>query len=324
MMLAVDNLTVSFHTRGGVVRAVRGISFGMRKGETLGIVGESGSGKTALAHALLRLHPQPPARVTGTAIFGDDDLLSCGDTTLRTIRGNRICMVFQDPSASFNPYLRIADQMAEPLMLHRSIKRGAALEIAATALGETGIIDPARRIRSYPHEFSGGMLQRAMIAMALMMRPDIVLADEPTTALDVTVQAQLLKIMKNLRDRHGLTILFITHNLGIVKGFCDRVLVMYAGVVLESAPATVIFTSPMHPYTRALLRSVPRLRGDNTQLDTIPGAPPDPTEEHAGCPFAPRCAYRIAVCDTAPLRLVEIDAGHETACIRVQQGDVPW
>ncbi|MBN1577278.1 MAG: ABC transporter ATP-binding protein [Chitinispirillaceae bacterium] len=324
MLLAVENLEVAFHLRNTAVRAVRSVSFELEKGETIGIVGESGSGKTVLAHSILRLVPHPPARTGGRILFDGDDLLSCSAAALRGIRGNRICMIFQDPSASFNPYLRLADQLMEPLLLHRSITRAEALDEAVAALGETGIAHPAERIRSFPHEFSGGMLQRAMIAMALMMRPQIVLADEPTTALDVTVQAQLLRLMRTLREQYAMTVVFITHNLGIVAGFCDRVLVMYAGVILESAPTGKLFSATAHPYTRALIRSVPRLQGTKETLSTIPGAPPDPSVEHTGCPFYPRCDCRIPECGEAPVRLVEIDEGHATSCIRFIRGDMAW
>jgi oligopeptide transport system ATP-binding protein len=202
------------------------------------------------------------------------------------------------------------------------MKRVQALETAIAALGETGIASPGKRIRAFPHEFSGGMLQRAMIAMALMMRPEIVIADEPTTALDVTVQAQLLKLMKDLGRRYGMTIIFITHNLGIVSGFCDRVLVMYAGVVLESARSEALFAAPAHPYTRALLRSVPRLQGDVATLGFIPGAPPDPMSPISGCPFAPRCDFRIPECESTPNCLVKTRPDHATACLRVQRGEL--
>ena len=323
-MLSVENLNVSFHLRNSVVRAVRSVSFNLEKGETLGIVGESGSGKTVLAQSLLRLIPQPPGRIEGKTYFDGVDLISCNDEILRTVRANRIGMVFQDPSSSFNPYIRLADQLIEPLLLHRSVTRAEALEAAIALLGKTGVPNPEKRIHSYPHEFSGGMLQRAMIAMALLVRPDIVLADEPTTALDVTVQAQLLRLLKDLREEYGLTIVFITHNLGIVAGFCSRVLVMYAGIIVESAPVEKIFFATAHPYTRALIRSVPRLRGEAAMLASIPGTPPDASADLKGCPFYSRCDRRTDECATALMRLVEIENGHATTCVRAIKGEIAW
>jgi oligopeptide transport system ATP-binding protein len=324
MILSVRNLASSFHLRKSVVHAVRCVSFDLKKGETLGIVGESGSGKTVLAHSILRLIPQPPGRMAGQVHFDGTDLFACSEKYMRSIRGNRICMVFQDPLSSFNPYMRLADQLIEPLLLHRSMQRMEALDIAIAALDETGIPRPKQRIRSYPHEFSGGMLQRAMVAMALVMRPEIILADEPTTALDVTVQAQLLRLMRTLRDRYAMSMVFITHNLGIVAGFCDRVLVMYAGSILESAPVGLLFSATAHPYTNALIRSVPRLQGGNNTLSSIPGGPPDAAAQIRGCPFFPRCNYGISECTEAPMQLEEVAPGHATTCIRAIRGEAVW
>ncbi len=324
MLLSVDSLFTSFHLRSAVVQAVRGVSFNLAKGEILGIVGESGSGKTVLTHSLLRLLPCPPARITGSVRFEERELLTVDEKELRSIRGNSVGMIFQDPSASFNPYMRLVDQLTEPLLLHREMGRSEAVVKAVAALGETGIPDAAKKINSYPHEFSGGMLQRAMIAMALVMRPQLVLADEPTTALDVTVQAQLLRLIRDLRDRYGMSVLFITHNLGIVAGFCDRVLVMYAGVLLESAPAAVLFRAPAHPYTKALMQSVPELTGGIDKLYSIPGAPPDAAAPVDGCPFYPRCTFGADVCVTAPLQLGAVGDQHATACVRARNGEITW
>ena len=324
MLLSVDSLFTSFHLRNAVVRAVRGVSFDLARGEILGIVGESGSGKTVLAHSLLRLLPSPPARITGNVRFEERELLTGDEKELRSIRSNSVGMIFQDPSASFNPYMRLVDQLIEPLQLHRKMGRSEAVAKAVAALDETGIPDAAKKINSYPHEFSGGMLQRAMIAMTLVMRPQLVLADEPTTALDVTVQAQLLRLIRDLRDRYGMSVLFITHNLGIVAGFCDRVLVMYAGVLLESAPAAALFRAPAHPYTRALMQSVPELTGGIDKLYSIPGVPPDPAAPVDGCPFFPRCAFGSDVCVTTPLQLDTIGDQHATACIRTRCGEITW
>ncbi len=324
MTLSVENLRTDFIMRGSVVHAVRSVSLHLNRGEILGIVGESGSGKTVLTHSILRLLRRPPASIHGSVRFEDEELLTCSENRIDAIRGNRICMIFQDPSAAFNPYMRLSDQMIESLMHHRSMKRGEALAAATAALEETGIPMSGRRIRSWPHEFSGGMLQRAMIAMSLLMRPAVILADEPTTALDVTVQARILALMKTIRDRHGVSILFITHNLGIVSGFCDRVLVMYAGMIVESGPVEKLFTSTAHPYTAALIRSVPRLGGSRETLFSIPGSPPDPAADPKGCPFFPRCGFALAECEAATPLLKPLDRDHSTACVRAAKGEAVW
>lgn len=310
--------------RGGIARAVRGVSLCLNKGEILGIVGESGSGKTVLAHSILRLLRQPPAKIEGNVLFEKMDLLKCSAGELRSVRGNRICMIFQDPSTSFNPYLRLSRQLTEPLRLHRKMTGKEALSIAVAALAETGIPDPSHRINAYPHEFSGGMLQRAMIAMALMMRPAIVFADEPTTALDVTVQAQLLRLMQELRDKYRMSLLFITHNLGIVAGFCDRVMVMYAGRIMESATVERLFGATAHPYTRALIRSVPQLETATGRLYSIPGTPPDVSHGIEGCPFSPRCEFKRQECLSEPVDLGAIDEDHRSTCIRIKNGERLW
>lgn len=322
MLLTVDNLQTSFYLRSSVVKAVRGVSFTVGEREVVGIVGESGSGKTVLAHTLLRLIPQPPGRTSGRVLFENVDLLTCPDAHLRAIRGDRVAMIFQDPSASFNPYMRLADQLIEPLMLHRKLKRVDALAAVAQALQETGITNAHERMHAFPHEFSGGMLQRAMIAMALVMRPALVIADEPTTALDVTVQAQLLRLMHHVRDEYALSIMLITHNLGIVAGFCDRVLVMYGGILVESASVEELFYATAHPYTHALIRSVPTLDTAATQLYTITGTPPDPTVDHKGCPFFERCSFAAPCCRENDAVLQPIGAEHTTACIRMLRGEI--
>jgi len=310
--------------RGGTAKAVRGVSLELDKGEILGIVGESGSGKTVMAHSLIRLLQQPPARISGNVLFEQKELLTCSERDLREIRGNRICMIFQDPSASFNPYLRLSKQLTEALMLHRDLGKKEALAMAVAALAETGIPDPSHRIHSYPHEFSGGMLQRAMIAMALMMRPSLVLADEPTTALDVTVQAQLLNLMQQLREKYGMSLMFITHNLGIVAGFCDRVMVMYAGRIMESAPVENLFTATAHPYTRSLVRSVPKLGMTDDRLYSIPGSAPDVMSDAIGCPFYSRCEFHLEECRAAKVKLETIGDAHQSACIRFKNGEQLW
>ena len=305
-----------------MVRAVRSVSLGLSKGEILGVVGESGSGKTVLCLSLLNLIPKPPARTGGSALFEGLDLFNCTQGQMREIRGNKISMVFQDPQASFNPYLRLSNQLTEPLLQHRNISRKEALERAVSMLDQTGIVEPHRKIHCYPHEFSGGMLQRAMIAMALITAPQILIADEPTTSLDVTVQAQILRRIKELQRDLSMSIIFITHNLGIVAGFCDRVLVMYAGKILESAHTEDLFYRVAHPYTRALIRSVPSLHTRAGELYQIPGMPPDLSEDLSGCPFAPRCEYAKSECSDGDTELREVAPGHFTSCIRVLNGEL--
>ena len=275
-LLEVTDLRTSFHTRNGVYRAVDGVSFSLGKGETLGIVGESGSGKSVTCYSLMGLIPQPPGRIEGgTAMFDSVDLLHCSPAEARRIRGKRIAMIFQDPMTSLNPYLRISEQLIEPLLIHEKISKADALARGLAMLEAVGINDAARRLHSYPHEFSGGMRQRVMIAMALITRPEILIADEPTTALDVTVQAQILELLKRLQRELGMAVIFVTHDLAVVSGLCDRVQVMYAGRIVESAPTRDIFRSPQHPYTKALQRCIPALQEKGRELFTIPGLPPD-------------------------------------------------
>lgn len=319
-LLQVDNLRASFHTRKGIVRAVNDVSFHIEKGETLGIVGESGSGKSVTCYSLMGLIPQPPGRIeSGRAQFSGVDLLHCTRRELAGIRGKRIAMIFQDPMTSLNPYLRVGEQIIEPLMIHGGVSRADAEIRALAAIKEVGIQDGASRLRAYPHEFSGGMRQRVMIAMALVTNPELLIADEPTTALDVTVQAQILDLIKKLQREHGTAVIFITHDLGVVSGFCDRVLVMYAGRVVETAKVDALFHSPMHPYNKALQKSIPALQPKGADLYTIQGLPPDLSKPAPGCPFAPRCEFARAECDL-PVTLQEVAPGHASACTRVQQG----
>jgi len=322
-LLRVENLRIYFHTRTGVVRAVDDVSFSIRKGETLGIVGESGSGKSVACYSLLRLIPQPPGRIeSGSARFGGLDLLHCSEKELRAIRGNRISMIFQDPMTSLNPYLRIGDQVIEPLLIHRRISPNDAFDLGVAALREVGIQDAAKQMRSYPHEFSGGMRQRVMIALALITKPELLLADEPTTALDVTVQAQILELIQELQKERGTAVVFVTHDIGVVSAFCDRVLVMYAGRVLESGPTAELFYQPKHPYNQALQRSIPALHTRGEELHTIPGAPPNVAQPIRGCPFAPRCEFAEEKCVASEITLKEVAPGHATACLRVQLGEI--
>jgi oligopeptide transport system ATP-binding protein len=321
-LLQVDNLRTYFHTRNGVVRAVDGISFQIDKGETLGIVGESGSGKSVTCYSMMRLIPQPPGRIeSGQAIFDGTDLISCPPEVLRSLRGKRIAMVFQDPMTSLNPYLRIEDQLIEPLLIHQHLGRKEAIKRGIRALEEVGVPDVSKRIKSYPHEFSGGMRQRVMIAMALITKPELLIADEPTTALDVTVQAQILELIKKRQADLGMAVILVSHDLGVVAGFCERVMVMYAGRVLEAAPTVRLYQHPKHPYNRALQKSIPALQPKGADLYTIPGLPPDLSKMIEGCPFVPRCEFATEICQ-APVHLVQIEPGHSTACLRVQKAEL--
>jgi len=322
-LLEVQNLRAYFHTPNGIVRAVDGVSFSVEKGETLGIVGESGSGKSVTCYSLMGLIPKPPGRIeSGTARFDGADLLAMGEAELNQIRGKRIAMIFQDPMTSLNPYLRIEEQLIEPLLIHENLPRAEAVKRAIRALEEVGVPDAARRIRSHPHEFSGGMRQRVMIAMALITQPDLLIADEPTTALDVTVQAQILDLIARLQRERGMAVIWISHDLGVVAGFCRRVLVMYAGRVVESGRVEDIFARPLHPYNRALQRSIPALQGKGAELYTIPGLPPDVSKPLPSCAFADRCEFVQEVCRTGEVTLKEIEPGHDSACGRVQRGEL--
>ncbi len=322
-LLEVTNLRTSFHTRHGVVRAVNDVSFSLEKGETLGIVGESGSGKSVTCYSLMRLIPQPPGRIEGgRAMFDGVDLLNAPLKQLRGIRGKRVSMIFQDPMTSLNPYLRISDQLIEPLLIHeKGISHDDAFRRGIQMLEEVGVPDAAARIRSYPHEFSGGMRQRVMIAMALITKPELLIADEPTTALDVTVQAQILDLVKKMQRELGMAVIWITHDLGVVAGFCQRVQVMYAGRIVERASADELFANTAHPYTRALQKSIPALQPKGTALFTIPGMPPDLSQPVTGCPFVPRCEFAEEQC-RQPVELKNIGPDHSTACLRVQKSEI--
>jgi oligopeptide transport system ATP-binding protein len=321
-LLDVTNLRTSFHTRHGIVRAVNDVSFSLEKGDTLGIVGESGSGKSVTCYSLMRLIPEPPGKIEGgTAAFDGIDLLKASPEQLRKIRGKRISMIFQDPMTSLNPYMRVCDQLIEPLLIHENISRADAMKRGIAALEEVGVPDAAKRIRSYPHEFSGGMRQRVMIAMALITKPELLIADEPTTALDVTVQAQILDLVKKMQRELGMAVIWITHDLGVVAGFCRRVQVMYAGRIVERAATEELFQQTAHPYTRALQKSIPALQPKGAALYTIPGMPPDLSRPIEGCPFAPRCEFAQEQC-RQPVELKEIAPNHATACLRVQKGEI--
>jgi len=312
-LLDVRHLTTRFHTRNGIVHAVEDVSFTVKKGETLGIVGESGSGKSVTCYSLLGLIPQPPGRIhSGEAIFDGVDLLRANDKQLRQIRGKRISMIFQDPMTSLNPFLRISTQLTEPLEIHEGISGKEALHRAIQALEEVGIHDAANRIHSYPHEFSGGMRQRVMIVMALITRPELLICDEPTTALDVTVQKQVLDLIRDRQKKLGTSVIFITHDLAVVSEMCDHINVMYAGRIIESASKEELFRKPLHAYTRSLLKSIPAAQPKGEPLYTIPGLPPNLANPPTGCSFRPRNRVgnpELCLTNSSP-PLAEIEPGH--------------
>jgi oligopeptide transport system ATP-binding protein len=294
-LLSIKDLTVTFQTADGDVNAVNGVNFDVDPGETLAIVGESGSGKSQTAFATMGILAKN-GRSTGQALFDGNDLLTMNQKALNKIRSQEIAMIFQDPMTSLNPYLRISDQMAEVLQLHRGMSKRAAVAEAAKMLDAVKIPDAKNRITMYPHEFSGGMRQRIMIAMSLLCQPKLLIADEPTTALDVTVQAQIMQLLGDIRQDFGTAVILITHDLGVVAGFCDRTLVMYGGQIMEEAPTEALFADPSHPYTSGLLQAVPRLDKIDGALATIAGEPPDMSRLPKGCPFSPRCAQVLDNC----------------------------
>lgn len=315
-VLDVRNLRTYFYTAEGVVRAVDGLSYYVQKGECVGLVGESACGKSVSAMSILRLIPYPPGIIEGGEIlFKGEDLLQASEERLRQIRGNQIAMVFQEPTTSLNPVLTVGRQITESLELHRKMDREAARAESVRLLRLVGIPDPERRIRDYPHRFSGGMQQRIMIAMALSCDPQLLIADEPTTSLDVTVQAQLLEILARLRSELGTAVIIITHNLGVVARYVDRVNVMYAGSLVESGPTETIYARPQHPYTLGLLASVPRLDSPRKAPPrVIRGLPPDMARLPPGCAFAPRCDYATAACSERKPPLEAVGDSHYRAC----------
>ncbi len=315
-LLAIRDLRVHFHLPAGRLRAVGGVSLDLFPGETLGLVGESGCGKTVTAHAVLRLLPPETAQVEGEILFDGEDLLSLPEPRLQLVRGDRIAMVFQEPMTALNPVFPIGDQVAEVFQVHRGLSRAQARELAVRALERVGLPDARGRLKHYPHQLSGGLRQRVLIAMALALEPAVFIADEPTTALDVTIQAQILELLRRLKRELGLSVLFITHNLGIVAQTANRVAVMYAGLIVEEAPTARLFQHPCHPYTRGLLASVPRLdfrHPPGEHLASIPGQVPNLYAPPAGCPFAERCPQRLAICDEAPPWKI-VGTGHRVRC----------
>jgi len=319
-LLSVADLEVRFETSHGVIHAVDGVSYEVGRGEIVALVGESGSGKSVSALAILGLLPRRRARISGRVLFEGRDLLSLPESEMRAVRGRKIAMIFQDPMTSLNPVLSTGLQLAEPLKVHLGMSAAAARARALELVAQVGVTDPERRLEQFPHQLSGGMRQRIMIAMALSCEPKLIIADEPTTALDVTIQAQILDLLRELSRRLGIALVIITHNLGVVARYADRVNVMYAARLAEQAGVDRIFAAPRHFYTLGLLRSVPRLdEGRRSALATIEGLPPDLRDLPPGCRFAPRCAARIAACDDAE-RMMEVDPGHRSACVRA--GDV--
>ena len=315
-LLEVKNLQTYFFGDQGTVKAVDGVSFDVQEGETLGLVGESGCGKSVSALSILRLIPNPPGEIIGgEIIFEGRDLLGLSDEEIRQVRGNRIAMIFQEPMTSLNPVLTIGRQIAEPVEVHRNMPLKEALEKAKELLGKVQIADSGTRIRDYPHQFSGGMRQRAMIAMGLGCNPRLIIADEPTTALDVTVQAQLLELLKNLTRDFSMALIIITHNLGVVARYADRVNVMYAGKIVEKGSAHDIYENPVHPYTIGLMASVPQLDQDvKKKLVPIRGQPPNLANVPPGCAFHPRCDYAVDRCRREIPELVPVGVNHEKAC----------
>ena len=316
-LLEVQDLRTYFKVKAGRVRAVDGVSFAIKSGEKLGVVGESGCGKSVTALSIMRLLPQPPAEYAGgSVLFEDEDLLDLQESAMRKIRGGKIGMIFQDPMTCLNPTMTVGKQIGEALRIHLKLGKDEAQKRAIALLEQVGIPAAAERINSFPHQFSGGMRQRVMIAIALACNPKLLIADEPTTALDVTVQAQILELINGVCTDFGTAVMLITHDLGVVAGMTDRVAVMYAGKVVETAPTDELFANPRHPYTLGLLSSVPRLDEErHSQLRTIEGAPPDLLQPPPGCPFMPRCAFARAICRTMPpLDPVAGNSGHLKAC----------
>ncbi len=315
-LLDVRQLETQFRTREGTVHAVNGVSFTLKEGETLGIVGESGCGKSVTVMSVMRLIPSPPGKVvSGEAYYQGKNLLTMTDNEIRHIRGLQISMIFQDPMTSFNPVLTIGRQLTEPLEAHMCMTQRQARDRAAEMLSVVGIPNAADRLNDYPHQFSGGMRQRAMIAMALCCKPNILIADEPTTALDVTIQAQILDLVRHLRDEFDMAMIWITHDLGIIAGLADRVDVMYAGFIIEDAPVKSLYANPQHPYTQGLLGSIPRMDlHAKRRLVSIDGLPPVLYQKPAACPFAPRCTYATDHCWCENPPLFRIDSDHHAAC----------
>jgi len=314
-LLAVRDLSIQFFTYQGVVRALENVNLTIQPGEIMGLVGETGCGKSVMARSVLRLIPDPPGKITGGEIlFKGENILKAHRRRLREIRGNRISMIFQEPMSSLNPVYTVGNQMEEVVILHQKVNRSRAQEICIQMLQQVKMPDPERVLGKYPHELSGGMRQRVMIAMELSCRPDLLIADEPTTALDVTVQGQVLTILDDLVRRIGVSVLFISHDLGVIAQLCGRVSVMYAGKIVETASVRDLFAAPRHPYTEGLLQAIPSVDKDRDSLMVIPGMVPRLINPPGGCRFHPRCTKRFDPCDNIVPKLFEVTPGHEVAC----------
>jgi oligopeptide/dipeptide ABC transporter ATP-binding protein len=316
-LLEIEDLAVSFRTDRGEVEALSGVSLGLDEGEVIGVVGESGCGKSLTALSVMGLVPNPPGRITaGRIMFRGRDLLTLGEAAMTRLRGSEIGMIFQEPMSALNPVFTVGEQVAEVLRVHEGLGRAAARERAAGLLARVGIPDPGRRLAQYPHELSGGLRQRVMIAAALACRPRLLIADEPTTALDVTIQAQILALLADLQREFGMATMLITHDLGVVAQVVKRVVVMYAGKVVEQGPVEEVFANPSHPYTAALMRSIPALAEGQARLPAIPGTVPAPGSWPAGCRFAPRCEHAMPECAAGVPPLLPVGPDHRAACIR--------
>lgn len=314
-VLEVRDLCVQFNTVEGTVQAINHLSYTLHKGEKLGIVGESGSGKSVSSLAIMQLIPNPPGKITGgEIIYKDKDLVSLPEKEMEKIRGNEISMIFQEPMTSLNPIIRCGAQIAESLMLHSGMDKKTAMREAIRIMDDVGIANPVARAYEYPHQLSGGMRQRVMIAMALACKPNILIADEPTTALDVTIQAQILDLIRQMNKGLGTSVLFITHDLGVVRELCDTVIIMYTGRIMEKAPVDKIFSEPLHPYTKGLLAAIPRITKERSKLETIEGSVPNPTEKITGCSFRPRCPYATERCAQEEPLVVQIDSDRQVKC----------
>lgn len=318
-LLSIEGLNVQFHTAEGIHKAVRDVSFSIERGETLGLVGESGSGKSVTALSIMRLIPNPPGKIlSGRILFDGRDLLAQDEAQMRDVRGNEISMIFQEPMTSLNPIHTCGKQIMEPMLLHKGYSKQEAAARALDLLTMVGIPIPEQRLKEYPHQLSGGMRQRVMIAMALGCQPKLLIADEPTTALDVTIQAQILELMKDLREKINSSIIMITHDLGVIAEMCQRVVVMYAGQVVEISPIRELFRDPHHPYSEGLLNSIPMIRKTKKRLYSIEGTVPNPFEMPSGCSFAPRCEYATEQCHIVGPDLEEITPGRFVRCHRWQ------
>lgn len=320
-LLRIKDLKTHFFTERGVVKAVDGINLEIGKGKILGLVGESGSGKTVTALSIVRLVSYPGKILNGHILFQDENLLEKDEREMRHIRGNRISMIFQDPMSCLNPVFTVGDQVAEAIRLHQDIPRSEIEQSVVNIFEKVGIPDAKKRLKEHPHKFSGGMRQRVMIAMALSCHPDLLIADEPTTNLDVTIQLQILNLMRKIKRDFKTSILLITHDLGVIAEMADHVAVMYAGKIMEYSDVVEVFSNPLHPYTKALLESVPRLDVETRRLRVIPGAVPELLNPPDGCRFSPRCAYTREVCRKEAPPLIEIKRGHSVACLRINDID---